>query len=107
MGKPVIRAALPEELPEGCVRRMTVHMSFGDGGCAVYDAYMPDKITKLPIHYQYDTRKHPEAFTGWSFEGLKAPMFDKWSEVREHWPDVRKQLLKLRAAENKQRKEKK
>ena len=107
MGKPLIRAALPEELPKGCVRRMTAHLNFGgDGGVGLYQAYMPDKITKLPILYQYDTRKHPEAFTGWSFEGIQKPMLDKWSEVKEHWPKVRKQLVKLRRLADKQRKDK-
>lgn len=48
--------SLPETLPEGCTRKMTMHMSVQGGGVASYSIHLPTGEA-LPIHYQYDSRK--------------------------------------------------
>lgn len=79
-------SALPAELPEkpeGWTKHMQMHMNFGrDGGCASY-TIKDERHLKMPIGYQYDTRKG--GLTGFTLPDVDGVM--SWNELRAAWPD--------------------
>lgn len=68
--------------PDGWTRKMTMHMSFGDGGAAIYECFDPDG-NRVDFGYQYDTRK--DGLTGFTLPGIDGVM--TWAELRAKWPE--------------------
>ena len=78
-------AALPDALPEkptGWTRRMTMHLNFGSGKGAATFEVANEHGEKMPIAYQYDTRKG--GLTGFTLPGVKPCM--TWDQLRKIWP---------------------
>ena len=81
--------SLPPELPldgAGYGRKMAMHMNFGGGaGGATYTIHGPGGV-RMPISYQYDTRKKDAHPTGYFIDGVER-CFKTWREVAEYWPE--------------------
>ena len=89
----------PTELPDGCTRKMQMHLNFGSkGGAATYSVHLPTG-EQLPIVYQYDTQKKPDYETGFffTFGTGDDPVYKKWSECKAAWPFARALKIKRKA----------
>lgn len=80
-------ATLPATLPadaKGYTKHMQMHMNFGEeGGAATYAIRGPGGV-KMPIHYQYDTRKKGGP-TGFFIDGVEQ-VFKRWTDLATYWP---------------------
>lgn len=102
MSAPFIPAELPEK-PEGWTRKMTLHMSFEDGGTACFCVIDPEG-RETCIAYQYDTRKATPAIpasgkrkakpgfepmaTGFHVPAARTEVFSKWADLHAAWPSI-------------------
>lgn len=71
------------ETPAGFTKRMTLHMSFEDGGIGSYVVHDPDG-KEMPFGYGYDTR--PGGGKGFTVDGAKGWL--TWAQLRSHFAPV-------------------
>lgn len=85
---------LPEELPVEALGKMEVHFNYGNGqGGATYSVWTTGG-QRLPIGYQYDTRRKDAAPTGFFFlDDPESEVMPTWRAVRAAWPAYRERLL--------------
>jgi hypothetical protein len=83
---------LPATLPPdgaGLTRRLVTHLNFGQaGGAACYEVYDASG-SRLPISYQYDTRKEPALRTGFFIAGIDE-CFKRYADLVAYWPEYMK-----------------
>ncbi len=92
---------IPDELPEkpdGWSRHLIMHFNYGQkGGAAAYSIHDANG-KRLPINYQYDTRKKNANKTGFVATNGKvfvSDVYKTYAGLRRAWPKIK---LKLAAS---------
>lgn len=87
-----IHETLPA-VPTGWTKHLSVHLNFGSkGGGAVY-SIKDDQGRATHIAYQYDTRKHGGAPTGFHVPAVDSDVYPSWAALCAAWPGI---LAKLK-----------